>query len=159
MQKIWQYATTTFLTLLSTSLPASSLSAPLGSILLHRGYANDSAKIALHRTACVRLTFSNGASVHAGQLWLNSNGMGRMTVKFFSPDLGRQESVDQIMRTQNSPQGILLVGSDPVYSGTRRRHPNYSPDNFLLRIDENGQRSFFTFDLNRNVSEVEVSPC
>ncbi|PSB51549.1 hypothetical protein [Chamaesiphon polymorphus] len=157
MQKFWQYTTTTFLTLLSSSLPAWSLNAPIDRSTTPRSI--ESSKIALQRTTCVRLTFSNGASVHAGQLWLNSNGMGRMTVKFFSPQLGRQESVDQIMRTENSAQGILLVGSDPVYSGTRRRHPNYSPDNFLLRIDENGRRSFFTFDLNRNVSAVEIDPC
>lgn len=115
--------------------------------------------IALHKTTCLRLTFSNGAIVHAGKLWLNDNGMGRMTVKFFSTDLGRQESVDLTMRSENTPQGILLVGSNPIYSGTRRRHPNYSPDNFLLRIDENGRRTFSTFDLNRNTSAVEVNPC
>lgn len=158
MQKIWQSATTTFLAIISGSMPVWSLTtanipAPtVKPLAVHK-------KIALHRTTCVRLTFSNGPIVHSGQLWLNSNGMGRMTVKYFSPDLGRPESVDLTIRSENTPQGILLVGSNPIYSGTRRRHPTYSPDNFLLRIDENGHRNFSTFDLNRNTSAVEVSPC
>lgn len=157
MQKFWQYTTTTFLTIISSSMPGWSLGAvnfpaPSPTIATHQ-------KLALHKTACMRLKFSNGGIVHAGQLWLNDNGMGRMTVKYFSPELGRQESVDQTMRSENTPQGILLVGSNPIYSGTRRRIPTYSPDNFLLRIDENGHRTFFTFDLNRNTSEVEVRPC
>jgi hypothetical protein len=157
MQKIWQYTTTAFLTLLSTSMPAWSLTLPADRSESDRSI--DTPKIALVKTTCVRVTFSNGAIVHTGQIWLNSNGMGRMTVKFYSADRGRSESVDQTMRTENSAQGLLLVGSDPVYSGTRTRHPNYSPDNFLLKIDENGRRTFFTFDLNQNVSKVDLTPC
>ncbi len=157
MQKIWQYATTAFLTLLSTSMPAWSLTVPTDRSDSNRSI--DTPKIALAKTTCVRVTFSNGAIVHAGKIWLNSNGMGKMTVRFYSTERGRSESVDQTMRTENSAHGILLVGSNPVYSGTYLRHPSYSPDNFLLKIDENGQRRFFTFDLNQNVSKVEIDPC
>jgi hypothetical protein len=157
MQKFWQYPTTALLTLLSGNLPVWSLTVPNHQAPTVKPI--DTSKVALHKTTCVRLTFSNGEIVHAGQLWLNSNGMGRMTVKFYSPTAGRPESIDLTMRTENTPQGILLVGSNPVYSGTRRRHPTYSPDNFLLRTDENGNRSFFTFDLQRNTSAVDVNPC
>jgi hypothetical protein len=158
VQKIWKYPTTTFLAIIASSIPvwsltAATLPAPMIKPIPTRP------NIVLHKTTCLRLTFSNGGIVHAGKLWLNDNGMGRMTVKFFSTDLGRQESVDLTMRSENTPQGILLVGSNPIYSGTRRRHPNYSPDNFLLRIDENGRRTFSTFDLNRNTSAVDVSAC
>jgi hypothetical protein len=116
-------------------------------------------KVALSKTACLRLTFSSGPIVHAGRLWLNDNGMGRMTVKYFNPALGRQESVDQTIRSENTPQGMLLIGSNPIYSGTRRRMPTYIPDTFLLRIDENGRRSFFALDNNRNASPLEVNAC
>jgi hypothetical protein len=158
VQKIWQSATTTFLMTIASSLPAWSLTTRDLPAPTVKSTAAPT-KIALHKTTCVRLTFSNGSIVHAGKLWLNDNGMGRMTIKYFSPDLGRQESVDLTIRSENTPQGILLVGSNPIYSGTRRRHPTYSPDNFLLRIDENGRRSFSTFDLNRNTSTVDVNAC
>ncbi|WP_310487370.1 hypothetical protein [Chamaesiphon sp. VAR_69_metabat_338] len=158
MQKIWQSAITTFLVTIASSLPAWSITAGNLSAPTVKPIA-DRPKVALHKTTCLRLTYSNGSIVHAGKLWLNDRGMGRITVKYFNPDLGRQESVDQTIRSENTPQGILLVGSNPIYSGTRRRIPTYSPDSFLLRIDENGRRSFFTFDLNRNTSSVEVSSC
>jgi hypothetical protein len=157
VQKFWQHVTTTSIIFLSGSMAAWSLDAPISPAPTVRSI--DSKKIALQQTTCVRVTFSNGEIVHAGQLWLNSNGMGRLRVRFYSPDLGRSESVDQTIRTTNSPQGILLVGSHPVYAGTNRRHPSYSPDNFLLRVDENGRRSIFTFDLQRNTSAVDVDPC
>ena len=165
MRKIWQSATITFITFLSSNLTAWGLETPahnaptVRSIVGKASLTENRNAIALHKTTCVRLTFSNGSIVHAGKLWLNDSGMGRMTVKFYSPDLRRPEAVDQTITSENTPQGILLVGSNPVYSGTRRRHPTYSPDNFLLKVDENGQRSFFTFDLNRNTSSVDVNPC
>jgi hypothetical protein len=157
MQKLWQYATITAIALMPIGMTNASIAASIS--LTPTVRAIDRSKIALHKTTCVRVTFSNAEIVHAGKLWLNSNGMGRMTVRFYNPNSGRPESVDQTMRTENSPQGILLVGFDPVYAGTRRRHPTYSPDNFLLRVDENGNRSIFTFDLNRNTSAVDVNPC
>jgi hypothetical protein len=158
VQKIWQSATTTFLAIISSSMPGWSFTAANLPAATARPIV-DRAKVALHKTTCLRLTFSSGPIVHSGQLWLNSNGMGRMTVKYFSPDLGRQESVDQTIRSENTPQGMLLVGSNPIYSGTRRRIPTYIPDTFLLRIDENGHRSFFALDNNRNASPLEVNPC
>jgi hypothetical protein len=158
VQKIWQSVTTTFLMTIASSLPAWSITAGNLPAPTVKPIAAPT-KVALNKTTCVRLTFSNGSIVHAGRLWLNDNGMGRMTVKYFNPALGRQESVDQTIVSENTPQGILLVGSNPIYSGTRRRMPTYSPDSFLLRIDENGRRSFFTFDLNRNTSSVEVNAC
>ncbi len=165
MQKFWHYTTTTLLTFIASSLPVWSLTAPMPPaatmrpILVPRGSANEPTKIALHKTTCTSMNWSNGPIVHAGKLWLNSNGRGRLTVKFYNTNLGRPESIDLTMSTENTPQGILLVGSNPVYSGTRRRHPTYSPDNFLIRIDENGRYTFFAFDLNRNTSGVDVGSC
>jgi hypothetical protein len=158
VQKIWQSATTTLLMTIASSLPAWSLTTGQLPASTVKPIA-DRAKVALHKTTCLRLTFSSGAVVHAGRLWLNDNGRGRMTVKYFNPALGRQESVDQTITSENTPQGMLLVGSNPIYSGTRRRIPTYIPDSFLLRIDENGQRSFFALDNNRNASPLEVNPC
>jgi hypothetical protein len=157
MQKFCQYLTATSIAFLSTTMNAWSFSTPIDQTPRLRSI--DQQVIALHKTTCVRLKFSNGSIVHAGQLWLNDNGMGRMTVKFYNANLNRSESVDQTMSLENTANGLLLVGSNPVYSGTRTRAATYSPDNFLLRVDENGRKTFFTFDLNRNVSEVEVAGC
>jgi hypothetical protein len=157
MPKFYQYLAATSIVFLSTTMNAWSLDAQIDQTPKLR--VIDRQAIALHKTTCVRLKFSNGSIVHAGQLWLNDNGMGRMTVKFYNPNLNRSESVDQTMSLENTANGLLLVGRNPVYSGTRTRAGTYSPDNFLLRVDENGQKTFFTFDLNRNVSEVEVTGC
>ncbi len=157
MQKFWHYATTTSIAFIATILPVWSLTTPIPPAATMR--AIETTKIALHKTTCTSMNWSNGPIVHAGKLWLNSNGRGRLTVKFYNANIGRPESIDLTMSTENTPQGILLVGRDPVYSGTRRRHPTYSPDNFLIRIDENGQYTFFAFDLNRNTSGVDVSSC
>jgi hypothetical protein len=158
VQKIWPSVTTTFLVTIASSLPAWSLTTTDLPAPTVKPIAAPT-KVALHKTTCLRLTFSSGPIVHAGRLWLNDNGRGRMTVKYFNPALGRQESVDQTITSENTPQGMLLVGSNPIYSGTRRRMPTYIPDSFLLRIDENGQRSFFALDNNRNASPLEVNPC
>jgi hypothetical protein len=157
MPKFCQYLATTSIAFLSTTLNAWSFSVPIDQTP-RLGSINHQA-ITLHKTTCVRLKFSNGSIVHAGQLWLNDNGMGRMTVKYYDVNLNRSASVDQTMSLENTANGLLLVGSNPVYSGTRTRATTYSPDNFLLRVDENGRKTFFTFDLNRNVSEVEVTGC
>ncbi len=157
MQKSCQYLAATSIAILSTTMSAWSLGEPINKTPSLR--LIDRPVIALHKTTCVRLKFSNGSIVHAGQLWLNDNGMGRMTVKYYDVNLNRSASVDQTMSLENTANGLLLVGSNPVYSGTRTRATTYSPDNFLLRVDENGRKTFFTFDLNRNVSEVEVTGC
>jgi hypothetical protein len=165
VQKFWQQATITFIAVISNQMTAWGLATPhsqapkLRSIVGEASLTENRHTIALHKTTCVRLTFSNSSIVHAGKLWLNDRGMGRMSIKFFNPNLGRPESVDLTMRSENTPEGILLVGSNPIYSGTRNRHPTYSPDNFLLKIDENGRRSLFTFDLNRNTSSVNMTSC
>lgn len=157
MQKFWHYSTTTAIAFIATMLPAWSLITPIPPAATTR--SSEQSKIALHKTTCTSMTWSNGPIVHAGKLWLNSNGRGRLTVRFYNPDIGRPESIDLTMSTENTPQGILLVGSNPVYSGTRRRHPTYSPDNFLIRVDENGRYTFFAFDLNRNTSGVDATSC
>jgi hypothetical protein len=63
---------------------------------------------------------------------------GVMRTRFFSPNTRRTEVVRQNMVLKSTPRGLMLIGSNPVYDGTSRRHPTYVEDNFMLSITPDG---------------------
>ena len=112
------------------------------------------------KSICAKMAFRNNAGIlHQGKLMLNKSGNGSMQVEYFNASNNRPEVIIQAMTVQDSPYGILIVGNNPVYAGTRVRHPTYHPDNFLLNVQENGDYLFFAFDGQGTKSPVEVTDC
>jgi hypothetical protein len=108
---------------------------------------------------CWQITFRNeGGVVHQGALVMNGYS-GVMTVSYWSVVNRRQEYVDQTMTLMNSAQGILIAGSNPVWSGTRIRMRDYSPDNFLFSILPDGTFFAATCDDRLVCSPVEIASC
>jgi hypothetical protein len=62
---------------------------------------------------------------------------GSMRTRYYHPSLGKQ-AVDQTMYLKSSPDGLILLGYNPVYAGTTRKHPYFSADNFLFSIEPDG---------------------
>ncbi|BAY37901.1 RDD domain-containing protein [Nostoc sp. NIES-2111] len=81
---------------------------------------------------------------------------GSMRTKYFQPDVRRTVAVDQTMSLKSSANGLILLGSNPVYAGTSTRHPTYSADNFLFQIRPDGTSVAFTCDYNLQCSPVDI---
>ncbi|MGK7882969.1 MAG: hypothetical protein AB4060_23150 [Crocosphaera sp.] len=82
-----------------------------------------------------------------------------MVTTYFDRDINRTQRVEQTMRLTNSARGILIIGSNPVDYNTKKRHPTYSPDNFLLQVRPSGQTIMTTCDLAGRCSDVDVEDC
>lgn len=65
---------------------------------------------------------------------------GSMRTRYNDPRLGKQ-AVDQTMYLKNSPDGLVLLGYNPVYAGTNTEHPTYVADNFLFAIEYDGAKA------------------
>ncbi|MGK7920994.1 MAG: hypothetical protein AB4080_13400 [Trichodesmium sp.] len=107
---------------------------------------------------CVRLTHSSFGIVYESALKMNGYE-GIMITKYFNPNIGGTEYVQQTMRMRSSARGIVILGYNPVYAGTSRKHPTYSPDNFLFQIRPDGSYLFGTCDDAGRCSAVEVNQC
>jgi hypothetical protein len=102
-----------------------------------------------------RLQYSNSGILYESTL--NMRGYyGSMRTRYFDPQLRRTIAVDQTMSLRSSAYGLILLGSNPVYAGTKRRHPTYSPDNFLLQIRPDGTFIIFTCDNASQCSHVDL---
>ncbi len=155
MNKIWQSIAIATATI---AIGTSNVSATPSRVVGDRATA-PTGNIAQRNTSCSNLTFSNGGVVHQGKLRLDANGNGRMQVRYFSVERNRTEVIDEDMTSQNSEHGLIVAGSHPVYAGTNTKTNDYSPDNLLLKIQENGARTFFLFDLKGVTSQVTATPC
>lgn len=90
-----------------------------------------------------KLRYSVDGIVYESVLVMNGFS-GSMRTRYYHPSLGKQ-SVDQTMYLKNSPDGLVLLGYNPVYAGTSRKHP-YIADNFLFAIEPDGSRRFAICD-------------
>jgi hypothetical protein len=98
--------------------------------------------------------------VHTSVLGMPADSsIGVMITDFYDGSLGRQSRVEQTMHATNSPEGLLIVGSDPVYPGTSRSYSTYSPDNFLMRVLPTGDVAAVNCDDNSVCTEVRVAAC
>jgi hypothetical protein len=70
-----------------------------------------------------------------------------------------EEVIEQAMVLRKTDRGVLLIGSNPVYAGTRRRAVNYAADNFIIERQPDGEYVVVTLDDQGNTSPVEVSAC
>ncbi|MBD2775268.1 hypothetical protein [Iningainema tapete] len=102
-----------------------------------------------------KLTYSVDGIVYQSVLLMNGY-TGAMRIRYFDPNLRKTQAVDQSLRLKSSPQGLVLLGYNPVYAGTSRRHPTYSADNFLFSIRPDGSPAVFVCDYARRCSAVDV---
>ena len=102
-----------------------------------------------------KLTFSNNGIVHESILVMKGY-YGVMRTQYFSPISRKTEVIDQAMELKSSSKGLVLIGRNPVYAGTSRRHPSYSPDNFLFTIQPNGSVQILTCDNASRCSSVDL---
>lgn len=102
-----------------------------------------------------KLKFSVNGIVHESVVAMNGYS-GAMRTKYFNPNLRRTQVVDQTIRLKSSSQGLILVGYNPVYAGTTRRHPTYNADNFLISVQPDGSRTIYTCDTARQCSAVDM---
>ncbi len=109
-------------------------------------------------TGCWKLIHSVGGIVHESILVLRGD-RGKMLTTYFNPNTRRTEQVEQTMKVTNSSRGILIIGSNPVYYNTNRRHTGYNADNFLLQVTPSGETRIATCDRAGRCSDVDVEGC
>ncbi|MEH2283247.1 MAG: hypothetical protein V7K90_18275 [Nostoc sp.] len=81
---------------------------------------------------------------------------GVMRTRYFEPGINKKQVIDQEISLKSSPQGLVLLGYNPVYAGTSRRHPTYAADNFLFSVEPDGSLTAYTCDEIRQCSAVDV---
>ncbi|MEH2217352.1 MAG: hypothetical protein V7K72_09595 [Nostoc sp.] len=81
---------------------------------------------------------------------------GMMRTRYFDSTINQRQVVDQEISLKSSPQGLVLLGYNPVYPGTSRRHPTYAADNFLFSVEPDGSVIAYTCDDLRRCSAVDV---
>ncbi|MGB3655483.1 MAG: hypothetical protein WBA41_30330 [Rivularia sp. (in: cyanobacteria)] len=102
-----------------------------------------------------KLRFSNAGVIYESVLRMNGYS-GIMLTRYYDVNYRRSVIVQQTMKLSSSAKGLVILGYNPVYAGTKTRHPTYSPDNFLFQINPNGSVRFATCDDARRCSPVEI---
>ncbi|BAY85907.1 RDD domain-containing protein [Calothrix parasitica NIES-267] len=102
-----------------------------------------------------KLRFNNAGIVHESVLRMNGYS-GIMLTRFYDVNYKRSSIVQQTMRLSSTPNGLIILGYNPVFPGTKTRYPGYSADSFLFQINPNGSAKFVTCDNARRCSPVEV---
>jgi hypothetical protein len=70
---------------------------------------------------------------------------GNSITTYYNPDTKSKECVIQQLEVYDSSEGMIIFGYTPLDCTTKQRHPTYSADNFLIRID-NGLEAFVKDD-------------
>ncbi|WP_341530612.1 hypothetical protein WKK05_15815 [Nostoc sp. UHCC 0302] len=102
-----------------------------------------------------KLTFSIDGIIYESILRMQGYS-GTTRTRYFNPNTGKPDVVDQTMELKSSSSGLILLGYNPVYGGTTLRHPTYIPDNFLFQIRPDGSLIVFTCDRNKRCSSVDL---
>lgn len=101
-----------------------------------------------------KLTYSVDGIVYESTLVM-SGYSGVMRTRYYNPNTSKTEVVRQNISLKSIPQGLFLIGSNPVYDRTSRKAESYSPDNFLFSITPDGP-VFFTCDRMERCSHVDL---
>ncbi len=101
-----------------------------------------------------KLTYSVDGIVYESSLVM-SGYSGVMRTRYYNPNTSKTEVIRQNMTLKSIPQGLFLIGSNPVYDRTSRAAKDYSPDNFLFSITPDGP-VFFTCDQMERCSHVDL---
>ncbi len=102
-----------------------------------------------------KLSYSTSGIIHESVLLMNGY-YGALVTKYFNAETGKTEIVSQTMQLKSSASGLILLGFNPVYAGTKRRHPTYSPDNFVFQVQPSGKAVVWTCDDARRCSPVDL---
>jgi hypothetical protein len=102
-----------------------------------------------------KIQYSINGIVYQSELEMRGND-GTMLTHFFDVNTNQSKIVEQTIELKPSAQGIVLLGSHPVYPNTETSYPNYSPDNFLFKINPDGSKIFYTCDNAGMCSPVEM---
>lgn len=102
-----------------------------------------------------RLKYSVNGVVYTSVLVMNGYS-GVMRTRYFDPNINKKQVVDQEIQLKSSPHGLVLLGYNPVYGGTSRKHPTYAADNFLFAIEDDGSVIAYTCDDQEQCSAVNV---
>ncbi|WP_293117545.1 hypothetical protein [Okeania sp. SIO1I7] len=159
----YSFLTTFFLSFqiaVGISLPPSAM-AELSTNESYKSSSNNSPKYLAQSNplyGCLRLTYSVLGTVYESILEMNGYE-GIMITQYFNPNIRGTDYVQQTMRMRSSPRGIVILGYNPVYPGTSRKHPTYIPDNFFFQVRPNGDYIFAVMDDAGQLSPVEVNQC
>jgi hypothetical protein len=88
---------------------------------------------------------------YEGLLSMNGNS-GMMWVEFFNIATNQPDQVEQTMVLASCPQGMVLLGFNPVIPNTNTAHTSYAADNLILRRETNGMLTV----MNRDDRGVEA---
>jgi hypothetical protein len=110
--------------------------------------------------SCLKLHYTASGILHNAALVMPAgSSVGVMVTEFYDGNVGGRAMVEQTMAAVNSAEGLLIVGSNPVYPGTTRPYRTYSPDNFLLRVTPDGDIAAVNCDDNSVCAQVRVTTC
>lgn len=101
------------------------------------------------------LRYSIDGVVHESVLVMEGY-YGAMRTRYFDSSINRSQAIAQEISLKSSPEGLILLGDNPVYAGTSKRHPNYAADNFLFSVEPDGSVIAYTCDNLRQCSAVNV---
>ncbi|WP_108808054.1 hypothetical protein [Aquimarina spinulae] len=87
--------------------------------------------------------FTAGLTQYRCALVIFDNGTGKMRVRYYDK---RTTMIEQTMAIENTQYGIRLKGYNPVYAGTKIKHPSYNADNFYISMDEYGKYTIINVD-------------
>ena len=102
-----------------------------------------------------KLTYSVDGIVYQSVLVMNGYS-GAMRTRYFDPNFKKPQVVDQTIRLKSSSKGLVLLGYNPVYAGTSRKHPTYSADNFRFSLQPDGSVVIVNCDDAQQCSAVDV---
>jgi rhodanese-related sulfurtransferase len=96
-----------------------------------------------------------GINVFEGTLQMNGC-RGQFVVRFFNSKSETTEAVIQTMTSQDTKLGLVIMGSDPIDSRTKKPLTSYPPDNFLFRRNIDGSWEIINCDAREVCASVEI---
>lgn len=104
-----------------------------------------------------KVNFAVGIEAHQSVLKMKG-ATGVMRTQFFDKDAGKTRTVLQQMQLKVSPNGIWLLGSNPINEETNQPDSSYSPDNIFVQRAPSGEFTAVNCDNNNNLSRVSIVP-
>lgn len=99
--------------------------------------------------------WKTGSTQYRSALLLKEDGTGIMRVKYFD---GEQVNIiEESFKSEGAKNGTRLKGYNPVYANTQTICANYSPDNFLMPEDEDGNVTIICVDDSGQTSTCTVN--
>ncbi|GAP94031.1 RDD family protein [Leptolyngbya sp. NIES-2104] len=104
-----------------------------------------------------KVNFAVGIESHQSVLRMKG-ATGVMRTEFFDKQANKPRVVLQAMKLKVSPNGIWLLGSNPIDEETKQATSTYSPDNIFVQRAPSGEFTAVNCDNNNNLSRVSIVP-